>query len=61
MTARRATSLLLLLALTVVVTPVYTAEDLPRAEPDAVGLSADRLARLTDALQAVQDEAAARQ
>lgn len=56
MTARRATSLLLLLALTVVVTPVHSAEDLPRAEPDAVGLSADRLARLTDALQDYVDD-----
>ena len=51
MTARHATSLILLLALTALATPVQTTEDLPRAEPDAVGLSAERLARLTDAMQ----------
>jgi CubicO group peptidase (beta-lactamase class C family) len=56
MTARRTMSLLLLLALTIVAAPVYTAEDLPRAEPDAVGLSADRLARLTDAMQGYVDD-----
>ena len=56
MTARHATSLILLLALTALATPVQTTEDLPRAEPDAVGLSAERLARLTDAMQGYVDD-----
>lgn len=56
MTARRITSFLLLLALTLVATPAHTAEDLPRAQPDAVGLSAERLARLTDAMQGYVDD-----
>ena len=56
MTARRVLSLSLLLTLTALTTPVQTAEDLPRAEPDAVGLSAERLARLTDAMQGYVDD-----
>ncbi len=56
MTVRRTTSLMLVLALTVLVARVQTAEDLPRAQPDAVGLSAERLARLTDAMQGYVDD-----
>jgi CubicO group peptidase (beta-lactamase class C family) len=45
-----------LLALTVLSTPVLSAEDLPRAQPEAVGLSGPRLERLTEAMQAYVDD-----
>ena len=51
MTSQRVRSLVLLLALTVLTAPVFSANDLPRAEPEAVGMSGPRLDRLTDALQ----------
>jgi hypothetical protein len=51
MTSQRVRSLVLLLALTVLTAPVFSADDLPRAEPEAVGMSGPRLDRLTDALE----------
>ncbi len=56
MTARRVHSLVLLLVLTALITPVHSAEDLPRARPEAVGLSGPRLDRLTDVMQAYVDD-----
>ena len=56
MTAFRVRSLGLLFALTVLVTPLHSAEDLPRAQPEAVGMSAPRLERLTEALQTYVDD-----
>ena len=44
------------LALALLSAPLYAAEDLPRSEPEAVGLSAARLARLTHAMQAYVDD-----
>ncbi|MDP6582395.1 MAG: serine hydrolase domain-containing protein [Vicinamibacterales bacterium] len=56
MTSLRTRPLVLLLALTVLSTPVLSAEDLPRAQPEAVGLSGPRLERLTEAMQAYVDD-----
>ena len=56
MTRYRIRPFLAALALTLVATPVFTAEDLPRAEPEAVGLSGSRLDRLTDAMHAYVEE-----
>ena len=56
MTVRRVHSFVLLLVLTVLITPVHSAEELPRARPEAVGLSGPRLDRLTDAMQAYVDD-----
>ena len=52
MTLRTTVSFLLLLALAFVAAPVHSAEDLPRTEPEAVGLSSARLERLTETMQA---------
>ena len=52
MTSSRTRLLLLWLALTLCTAPVYSAKDLPRAAPEAVGLSGPRLDRLTEAMQA---------
>ena len=52
MTLRTTGSFLLLLALAFVAAPVHSAEDLPRTEPEAVGLSSARLERLTETMQA---------
>ena len=56
MTSSRTRLLLLWLALTLCTAPVYSAKDLPRAAPEAVGLSAPRLDRLTEAMQAYVDD-----
>tara|TARA_B100002003_G_scaffold19492_2_gene16095 strand:+ start:1545 stop:2786 length:1242 start_codon:yes stop_codon:yes gene_type:complete len=45
-----------LLTLAVLSAPVLSAEDLPRAQPEAVGLSGPRLERLTEAMQAYVDD-----
>ena len=47
-------ALLSLVAFTVAAPAV--AQELPRAEPEEVGMSSERLARLTDALQAYVDD-----
>jgi CubicO group peptidase (beta-lactamase class C family) len=52
MTLRRA----LLLTLALFIAPVFAAENLPTAPPEAVGLSRDRLNRLTEAMQAYVDK-----
>ena len=56
MTSSRTRLLLLWLALTLCTAPVYSAKDLPRAAPEAVGLSGPRLDRLTEAMQAYVDD-----
>ena len=56
MTSHRARSLVLLLAVALLAAPVQSAEELPRAEPEAVGLSGARLDRLTQAMQAYVDD-----
>ena len=56
MTPHRIRPLLVALALTLVAPQVFTSEDLPRAEPEAVGLSSPRLERLTDAMRAYVEE-----
>ena len=56
MTSQRARSLVLLLAVALFAAPALTAKDLPRAAPEAVGLSAERLARLTEAMQGYVDD-----
>ena len=56
MTSHRTQSLVLVLALVLLAAPVRSAEDLPRAEPEAVGLSGARLERLTEAMQAYVDD-----
>ena len=48
--------LLLWLALALCTAPVRSAEDFPRAAPEAVGLSGPRLDRLTEAMQAYVDD-----
>ena len=56
MTSLRTRPLVLLLTLAVLSAPVLSAEDLPRAQPEAVGLSGPRLERLTEAMQAYVDD-----
>ena len=56
MTSQRSRSLVLLLAVALFAAPALTAKDLPRAAPEAVGLSAERLDRLTEAMQAYVDD-----
>ena len=51
MTSQGARPLGLLLAVALFAGPVLSAKDLPRAQPEAVGLSGPRLERLTDAMQ----------
>ncbi len=52
MTSRRA----LLLTLTLFVAPIFAAEHLPVAVPEAVGLSGERLNRLTEVMQKYVDD-----
>jgi CubicO group peptidase (beta-lactamase class C family) len=56
MTSLRTRLLLLWLALALCTAPVRSAEDFPRAAPEAVGLSGPRLDRLTEAMQAYVDD-----
>ena len=56
MTLQRARSLVLLLAVALFAGPVLTAKDLPRTAPEAVGLSSERLDRLTATMQAYVDD-----
>ena len=50
--------LLATLALSLFVIPAHSAEDLPTAAPEAVGLSETRLNRLTEAMQTYVDDGA---
>ena len=56
MTSQRSRSLALLLAVALFTAPALTAKDLPRTTPEAVGLSAERLDRLTEAMQGYVDD-----
>ena len=56
MTSLRTRLLLLWLALALCTAPVRSAENFPRAAPEAVGLSGPRLDRLTEAMQAYVDD-----
>ena len=56
MTSRRTRLVILLLAATLFAAPVLSSEDLPRAQPEAVGLSGPRLERLTEAMEAYVDD-----
>ena len=56
MTSLRTRLLLLWLALALCGAPVLSAKPLPRAAPEAVGLSGPRLDRLTEAMQAYVDD-----
>ena len=56
MTLRTTGAFLLLLPLAFVSAPVHSAEDLPRTEPEAVGLSSARLERLTETMQAYVED-----
>ncbi len=58
MTAPLARTLSVTLALILLAIPAHTAEDLPTAEPEAVGLSGTRLDRLTEAMEAYVDDGA---
>ena len=55
MTSRTLRLLFLVPAFTFVAMPVQSSEELPRTEPEAVGLSTARLERLTEAMQAYVD------
>ena len=56
MTSQSARSRVLLLALALFAPAALSAQDLLRATPEAVGLSAERLDRLTEAMQAYVDD-----
>ena len=56
MTRDRARSIVPLLVLALLGAPVLSAKDLPTTAPEAVGLSAERLERLTEAMQAYVDD-----
>ena len=56
MTSRRTRLLILLFAPALFAVPVLSSEDLPRAQPGAVGLSGPRLERLTEAMEAYVDD-----
>jgi len=56
MTFLRTRLLVLLLAPLLLAVPVLSAEDLPRARPEAVGLNGPRLDRLTEAMHAYVDD-----
>ena len=56
MTRDRTRSIVPLLVLALLGAPVLSAKDLPSTAPEAVGLSAERLDRLTEAMQAYVDD-----
>jgi CubicO group peptidase (beta-lactamase class C family) len=56
MISHRCRSLVLLLTLAFSTAPALSAEDLPRARPEAVGLSGPRLERLTEAMETYVDD-----
>ena len=56
MTSRRFLPFTLLLALALFAAPIFAAENLPVAVPEAVGLSSERLDRLTETMQQYVDD-----